>query len=185
MALTVTPGGPADDSLLSLDDFDTYCTNFGHTVTATDGEKEVALRKATLWVEGLGTRGYTMAYRWPGTLVSGTQLRAWPRAGATRPDGTAISSATIPVEVENAVAEAAVYELSNPGTLFAVLTPSEVVTSEAVGPIKVAYATGNGLDDARPMLTIVNDMLSNILIPETRGAQGLMLAAGMGDTSWR
>jgi hypothetical protein len=87
MALTVTPGGDSDDSMLSLADFELHCAKFGHDVSSyTDAAKEVALRKMTLWVEGLGTRSDTRSYSWPGVRATATQARVWPRAGATRPD---------------------------------------------------------------------------------------------------
>lgn len=185
MALTVTPGGAADDSLVSLADFETHCAAFGHDVSAfSDAQKEAVLRKATLWVEGIGARGKTISYRWPGTKASAAQARVWPRAGATAADGTALDPATIPWAVEQAVCEAAVYELANDGALFGALTLSQVVTGEAVGPIKVTYRVPDDLDDARPMLAIVNDILSSILVAEQKGGNFLFAATGNGDTSW-
>jgi hypothetical protein len=185
MALTVTPGGAADDSLLTLADFETYCTAYGHDVSSyTDAAKEVALRRGTLWVEGIGARGATRTYRWPGTRATSTQARAHPRTGALRPDGTSLSSTVIWPEVGYAVAEVAVYDLANPTALFTVVTPAAIRKHVKVGEIEVEYFKSQRWEDARPMLTAVSDLLSDILIPERVGKSAELFAVGRGTINW-
>lgn len=48
---------------------------------------------------------------WRGTKTSEAQPLQWPRSGVTRRDGTAVSSASVPVEIEQACYELA-YEIS-------------------------------------------------------------------------
>jgi len=171
MTLTVTPGGASDDSLVTLAVFQAYCAARGHDLADyTDTQQEQSIRRGTVWVEGLGarTRG-KIGNRWPGQRTTSTQRREWPRSGAVRVDGTAIPGATIPADVADAVCEAAFYDLTNAGLLHQTVTPAEIVTSEAVGPLKVSYATPEQHHAARVMLTVVDDLLQSILIPEPKG----------------
>jgi len=171
VALTVTPGGASDDALGTLAAFKAYHDARGNDYSAySDTAIEQSIRRGTVWVEGLGARTKgRVGSRWPGARASATQRREWPRSGALRVDGTAIASSTIPAEVEEAVFEAAFYDLGNSGLLHATVTPAEIATSEAVGPIKVSYATAEQHHAARVMLTVVDDLLSSILIPEPKG----------------
>lgn len=179
MALTVTPGGASDDALVTLAAFQTYCAARGYYLDSyVDTEQEQSIRKATVWVEGIGGRTERLATRWPGKKASATQRRTWPRSGAKDVDGLAIDDATIPAAIEDAVCEAAFYDLGNPGVLHAVVTPTEVVKQEKVGPLSVTYADGKTSDDARPMLTVVKDLLAGILIPDLVGPRSYMQSIG-------
>lgn len=179
MALTVTPGGASDDALVTLDTFQTYCTAHGYDLDdyATT-QQEQAIRRGTVWVEGMAARTDRLATRWPGVKANGTQRREWPRSGATQVDGTAISDDVIPAAVEDAVCEVAFYDLGNPDVLYTAITPTEVVTQEKVGPISVTYADGRIADDARPMLTMVKDLLAPILVPDLSGPRSYMQSIG-------
>lgn len=188
MALTVTPGGASDDSLLSLADFETICADYGMVSTASDEAKEQSLRRMTIWVEGLGSRGRTVSYRWPGTRTSATQSRVFPRTGATRGDGSAIDNSAIPTEVELAVAHATVYDLANPGVLqAAVSNPAELyLKSWKLGEMEEHYAVDytQPWESNRPILPIVLDILSEILVLERAGKSSNLFTAGAGNVSW-
>jgi hypothetical protein len=182
MALTVTPGGASDDALLSLAAFKAYADarNWDYSGFDDATEIEPAIRIGTVFVEGVGGPTADLPSRWPGTKASATQRRLWPRAGATDVDGLAIGSTTIPAPVEDAVAEAAWYELNNPGVLHAKITPSEVVKQEKVGPLSVTYQDGSTGTawDYRPMLTVIADLLAAILIPDLKGPSLYMASIG-------
>lgn len=186
MALVVTPGGAVDDSLATLAELAAYAAAFGHDISAfSEAEKEVSLRRMTLWVEGLGSRSQTNQYAWPGRRATATQARVFPRIGATLADGTAVDDETIPRAVVYAVCEAAVYDLNNPGKLTgATIRPSDNVKKEEIGDLKFEYFEPSSWTDNRTLLTTVQDLLSEILVPERKGCQSLMFAAGRGDTAW-
>jgi len=170
MALTVTPSGAADDAMLTLAAFQSYCSAHGHDLTDyTDTQQEQSIRGGTIWVEGIGAISDRLPTRWPGVKASATQRRVWPRSGAKEVDGTAIASDTIPAAVQDAVAEAAFYDLGNPGVLHTRITPSEAVKQEKVGPLSTTYHDPQSVGDLRAMLTVVDDLLSVILIPDPKG----------------
>lgn len=182
MALTVTPGGAADDSLLTLAYFKTYCTAMGKAYDTYDDETDIepAIRKATIFVEGLGSPQHTRKLLWPGSKTNGTQRRLFPRTNATEVDGTAIDSATIPLAVQEAVAEAAHYELENAGTLQAAVVLGQVASKESVGSagVSVSYKNEATMQQARTMLTAVSDLLSPILRSEGKGKSMYMKTVG-------
>lgn len=181
MVLTVTPGGASDDALVDLADFQAYCSARGYDLDSySDADQEQAIRRATVWVEGVGGPTTDLPSRWPGKKASAAQRRLWPRSGAKDVDGLAIDDDTIPAPIEDAVCEAAFYDLGNPGVLHSQITPSEVVKQEKVGPISTTYQDGSTgtAADYRPMLTVVNDLLSAILIPDLKGPQLYMQSIG-------
>lgn len=168
MALTVTPGGASDDALVSLADFQAYCTARGYALgDYTDTQQEQAIRRATVWVEGLGAPKASGFQRWPGARAAATQRRLWPRAGATYRDGTAIPSGVIPAPIEEAVSEAAFFDLGNTGQLHANFTPAEIVSRAKAGPAEVTYEGATDERAARLMLSAVQDLLADILLPES------------------
>lgn len=190
MAVTVTPGGASDDSMLSLADLETHCTDFGHDISSyTDPQKEQSLRRMTLMVAGLGTRSATRTLAWPGARATATQAQPWPRTGAYRADGTAIDDETIPREIEMAIAEAVFYDLENPGVLQAAITsPTQsAVTKKKVGDIEIEYAQprdGVAWEMNRPILPIIYDILSGLLIPERKGKSTHFATVGRGTINW-
>lgn len=98
---------------------------------ATTEEKEVALVKATSYIE---TR-----FPWSaGYKVTKDQALGWPRASATDKDGFGIDSDEIPVAVQQATADLALRALTTD------LLPDEgrVTSSVKVGALEVEYADG-------------------------------------------
>lgn len=105
MALIVEDGSGLSnaESFISVADADTYFTNRGNAswdAISTEAEKEVALRKATDYME------QTYRSRWVGVRVSATQALSWPRLDV-EVDGFPVDGDVVPVEVERACAELA------------------------------------------------------------------------------
>ena len=74
---------------------------------------------------------------------------------------------------------AAFYDLKNPGILHSQITPSDVVKSASAGPTKVEFFGSDGDNmNLRPMLTLVIDLLSGILIPDLDGPFFMFRAVG-------
>lgn len=131
MALTV-----GTDAYVSLAACDAYHTALGNTAwTGLDAAKEVAIRKATLWVDN-AYRG-----RWKGIRCDTTQPLAWPRWDVTDEDGLYVDSATIPTAIANATCEAALRIIAGTD-----LDPDRDrggrIKSESVGSLSVVYADG-------------------------------------------
>lgn len=160
MSLTVEDGtGLADaESFLSVADAQAYWTAHGHSYAGkTDTEIEQALRRATQYITGR-YRG-----RWPGTALNGRdQALPWPREDATDIDGEEIASDELPQELLDALAEAAIRELNDPGSLTPDSTETDRVKREKVGPLEVEYAGGTTAD-VRPTVTLIDELLAPIL----------------------
>ncbi|MEL6101311.1 MAG: DnaT-like ssDNA-binding protein [Pseudomonadota bacterium] len=164
MALDVTPGGAASDAYVSLTDADAYHSAHGSAGwTGTDTEKEQAIRRATLWVDG----HYQM--RFAGAPTNGrSQALQWPRSGVTDIDGLTVSETEIPREIVAATAEAALREIVVPDSL----TPDFVKSSadirrEKVGEIEVSYGGVQSAEDVQPVLTKVDQILKPLLTRRT------------------
>jgi hypothetical protein len=134
MALIVETGTGSStaDSYLSLTDFNTYLTDRSYTSTATDAQKEAALRIATLWLDG--------NYIWAGYLLKTTQALGWPRLGAVDNEGRYLASDAVPNKLKQAVAEAAINHLSAP--INGALVRGGSVIREKIGQLEVEYAAG-------------------------------------------
>lgn len=93
------------------------------------------------------------------------QALAWPRTGAVTRDGFAIPSNVVPVAVEYAAYEGALRDLTSQGTLSPDFVASEQVTREKVDVIEVSYANTSalGADAVRPILTVIDDLLFDLL----------------------
>jgi len=131
MALTV-----GTDAYVSLAACDAYHAALGNAAwTGLDAAKEVAIRKATLWVDN-AYRG-----RWKGIRCDTTQPLAWPRWDVTDEDGLYVDSATIPTAIANATCEAALRIIAGTD-----LDPDRDrggrIKSESVGSLSVVYADG-------------------------------------------
>jgi hypothetical protein len=96
------------ESYASIASADAYLTLFGTPdswTAATTGEKEIALRKATRYLEA------TYAGEWPGCVKSRDQALSWPRWGAERSDGVCIDSSVVPTAIVQATAYMAAVSL--------------------------------------------------------------------------
>lgn len=163
MALVVEDGtGLANsESYISVADADTYHSDFGHTVwTGEDTVKEAALRNATQYLDSKYVR------RWKGLSVLSTQALDWPRTGVTLTDGWLVVSTVIPLDLQHACAELALYALTE--DLVPTISDPGVVTftSIKVGPIedKVAYSGRSQIK----LFRISNELVKDLIIPAGR-----------------
>jgi hypothetical protein len=108
MALEVEDGTGKNnaESYASVSSADTYVADYlgGDTTwdAATTTAKEVALRQATQYIDGV------FGPRFNGDRASATQALAWPRMEVWTPDGEYVSATVVPTEVEQATIELAV-----------------------------------------------------------------------------
>ncbi|TAV98498.1 hypothetical protein ELI24_08930 [Rhizobium ruizarguesonis] len=134
-------------------------------VGTTDAQKDAARQRGSLVIDR-----YERFFS--GTRTGGfAQERAWPRTGASTYWGEAIPPDTVPIAIINASYEAAFLELTNPGSLFPVVTGSSIVKREKVGQLEVEYAASSStnIDDlvalATPVVTVIEGLLWPFLCP--------------------
>lgn len=154
MALIVEDGtGRADaESYASLAEADAYHEAMGSASwpAATAPEREIALRKATAYVEA----GYT----WRGVRTTSRQALSWPR-GDVCVDGVAVPSDQVPVRLKRAVFELALKALTS--DLMPDVAP-EVVTAESVGPVSTSY--GAARNGGLTRFSLVDAMLRDLVL---------------------
>lgn len=169
MTLTTTAGAADADSYVSVADADTYHTARGTAAwTGEDAAKEAALRRATAWLDG------TYRSRLPGERrYDRTQALEWPRLSVYDSDGNPVDSDTIPREIVHATCEAAARELASAGSLSPDVTTADAVKRERVGPMEVEYAGIPTATAKRPILTVVEDILSGLLMSVSAGTRWL------------
>lgn len=146
MALIVEDGtGKVDaESYLSVADCDTYHTAQGNSGwTGTSGAKEIALRKATDYVDRL--YGGTFL----GTRKTTTQRLYWPRYDAWV-DDVLVDSATIPRQLKEATAELALAALTE-DLMPSVAAGASGISSESksVGPLSKSQTFIGGKTTAK------------------------------------
>lgn len=140
-------------------DADTYHDDRGNaTWTGTDSVKETALLRASEYVD------YQFRPSFPGYKAGlRSQTREWPRDWAYDEENNSIPSDEVPIEVERATYEAALRELTDPGSLLPDFTPNQQVKREKVDVLEVEYTGPMGPESAKPILTIVRGILQPIL----------------------
>lgn len=169
MAIDTTLGGPNAEGYVDSTQVIAYANKHIDRYSAVVTFNAVtviepAIRRATVWIDGLGTDPASdMSHVWPGSRQTGTQRREWPRINAGYVDGTAIVSGTIPQAILDATSEAACYEIINPNTLHGAITLSEVTKSTGIGPLRESTMGAKTIQDARVCLTMVKDYLASIL----------------------
>jgi hypothetical protein len=131
MAITIiaTAGASDANSYITLADAEVYFeTRVGSTVwdNATDEQKKALLVN--------GTRQLDQNFRWNGSIASDTQSLRWPRTDAYNCDGEEQASDTIPVDIENATCEMALFVGETTGG-----TQDNSVKSAKVGSLEVEY----------------------------------------------
>jgi hypothetical protein len=137
--------------------------------TGTDEAKTAALVRASAYVDSLGRQQMlppgVWRTLWPGTKTGGrAQALDWPRTDASDYEGNAIGPAEIPIEVVHATYEAALRELTAPGSLNPDYTPSALVKREKAGPWEEEYfEPGAGANPNQPVISIILDLLAPLL----------------------
>lgn len=164
MTLIVEDGTGLDtaESLVSVAEADAYHIARGNEDWIGGPAGEAALRRASSYIEG------RYGARWKGYRTNSTQALGWPRSGVYLSEvygpgyyaAPAYASNAVPREVKAAVAEAALLELLTPGTLNPVVRNDQRILSETVGPLSTTYAEVSGSVAARPVVTIINDLLA-------------------------
>lgn len=142
MSLDTTIGGAAADSYQTLEAFQAYADAMGWALTATDSEKEAALRRARVYLD--------RSYAWLGTRATETQALVWPRYIGRLIDGYLVANDEIPQAILDAQSEMA-YVILGGADPFAALTGG-MVTGErvkaAVVETETTFAAGSARDRA-------------------------------------
>jgi hypothetical protein len=153
------------NSYVSLEYAATYLAARGYTLwadMASPGDaQESALIIATSYIDTV------YRFRFPGTRKMGRGQRLeWPRADAEDIYGDVIADDVIPTELMDAVCEAAIRQLTTPGSLLPDYVASEKVISEKVGDLSVTYsdkAVSSGLESVIPVISVIDGILEPIL----------------------
>jgi len=146
MSLIVEDGNglPTAEAYVSVADANTYHTTMGNTAwTGSDSVKEVAIRRATQYMDGY--------YRWRGTRRTATQALEHPR---TLEDEEFMRDDLVwpPRGLQEACAELAMRALTE--ELVADLTEDQYIKREKVGPLETEYSTpDNGRQPVYPIAT--------------------------------
>lgn len=148
------------------DGFFAYTDARAYDVPNTD--PVAALIRATTWMDA------NFRARLPGSKVGGrAQPLEWPRKYATDLSGEEIAEDEVPEEWLAAVYEAALREMRSPGALSPDVVVGRVKQSVSVaGAVSVTYATTSGgvVVDQRPVLTVVEDLVSGLLTAKRNGS---------------
>lgn len=146
MALDITPGGASSDAYSTIETIHAYAVKVGASfpITGSDGPStaaaiaaaEAAARRATAWLDG------TYGPRFIGEPASASQALEWPRSDAWY-RGEELPDDTIPQKIVEAMCEAAIRELAEPGIMSPDLDRGGRVKSESVdGAIAITYMDG-------------------------------------------
>lgn len=144
------------NSYASVDVCAAYCTARGlafGTSPTTTGEQ--ALIRATAAIDA------KYGPRFPGSRTNGrSQALAWPRVDAVDGEDEDIASDEIPVEIVNAVCEAAVRELASPGSMAPDLERGGGVKSLKAGSVAIEYGANAA---AGTTFTVIDGILASLL----------------------
>ena len=171
MALIVEDGSAKTDaeSYISLADADTYHTSFTGSTNwsgASDPAKEIALRKATLYLD-LQYNG-----RWLGSRYTENQALAWPRMNVADVDGYLYEVTEIPVALKRATAEAALRVVIGDDLLGVITSPGAVQEeSVKVGPVTetIKYVGGKPNSNVYPK---IEAMIKHLIDDDCTVARG-------------
>jgi len=145
------------DSYLSVADADTYHSDRANTSwTGTDEVKEIALRKATQYLDS--------TYNWIGKIYSTTQSLSWPRVGVLDRQGRDLEG-SVPQPIKNAIAELAMISLTL--DLVSNTTSDDYIKREKVGPLETEYKDGA---PAQTEYNFVARILSGLYTSKTTGS---------------
>ena len=169
MTIDVSTGTATSESYVSVADAEAYAADHGLAFSGEVADQEAALRRATSWVDA------TYRGKFPGQRVNGrSQALEWPRSYAKDAAGNDVDSATIPAEIQSATIEAAVRELATPSSLSPDVVPGQIKTLTAVEGIQwEANPSGVGADGQKPVLTVIDGILSGLL----SSGNGMLLRA--------
>ena len=145
MPLDITPGGASSDSYASIETINAYAVKHGASfpITGSDGPStaaaiaaaEAAARRATAAIDG------TYGARFIGVPASGQQALEWPRKDAWY-RGEELPDDSIPPKIVEAMCEAAIRELANPGSMSPDLKRGGKIKAVGAGSARVEFADG-------------------------------------------
>jgi hypothetical protein len=153
MLTTETGAGlPDAESYASIAAADVRCASLGKTAWATlaEADKEIALRKATLFMA-------TYRTRWAGRRVYQHQALDWPRYNVVV-DGFTVPSTSVPTDVVNACIDLAVRAGSGEDLLPDLDTGSNAIKKDKTGPLETEYFQNT--TDARERFVAVDTLLA-------------------------
>lgn len=165
MALIVEDGTGLStaESYISVTDADTYVAAFigADDVydVATTGEKEIAARQATKYIDG--------AYAWKGDIYDADQALEWPRQNVCNDRGI-LPVSPLPVALEQATAEV-IFLIVTGVTITENVDRSKQTKREKVDVIEVEYESGAS---QQPSFPNVNRLLSDLVISSDRIQRG-------------
>lgn len=151
---------------------DAYHAARANTAWAGDDvAKQAALIRASVYIDGR-YRKHMPSGVWqslfPGVKTEGRgQAREWPRTGAQDYEGHALSAEEVPLEVEQATYEAALRELTEPGSLTPDYVAATAIKREKVGPLETEYAVASGAEGAasvRPVISAIDELIAPVLV---------------------
>lgn len=147
------PGYGSDDG------FTDYAAANGYTVPT--GSIPAARARGSAYIDG------AYADRFPGSPTGGLeQERAWPRTGAEDRYGNAIDPNAVPTRIIHAAYEAALLELTNPGSLAVVASENEKLKRLKAGSVELEYADSSrhsAVAGAVPMSTAIEGLLNPLI----------------------
>jgi hypothetical protein len=139
--------------------------------TDDDVAKQAALIRASAYIDGRYRKllpSNVWVSLFPGTKTEGrAQAREWPRTGAVDYEGHQLSTTEVPIEVEQSTYEAALRELTLPGSLSPDYVASQTIKREKVGPLETEYATVTGEGSAasvRPIISVIDEIIAPLLV---------------------
>lgn len=149
----------ATDFYGTVNGFKTYTTERNITRPSEDDNIiQAALIVASEWLDAI----YRSSF--PGLKVGQrVQVREWPRIGAQDVYGYSIASDSVPREVEYATYEAALREMTTPGSLSMDYTPPKYKQASVHGAVSVTYSTFDSVRDAQIKFQKIDEILSTIL----------------------
>ena len=153
MLITETGAGLAEaESYASVAAADTRCISLGLAAWAalTEADKEIALRRATLFMS-------TYRTRWAGRRVHQQQALDWPRYNVAV-DGFVLPSTSVPIDVVNACIDLAVRAGSGEDLLPDLDTGSNAIKKDKTGPLETEYFQNT--TDARERFVAVDALLA-------------------------
>jgi hypothetical protein len=159
------------NAYVSVDDCAAYCTDrglaFGASPTVTG---EQAIIRASTAIDAI------YRDRFPGNKRKGrAQAMEWPRSSAFDNSSELIADDEIPIEIIQAVCEAAIRELAEPGSMMPDLERGGGVRRLKAGSVEIEYGA-NALNQTT--FTAIGNLLSGLLAGGNGG--GLFLNAGRG-----
>jgi hypothetical protein len=137
----------------------TYHADRGNTTwTGADPDLNIALLRGSEYID----QGYRDQF--PGEKTGlRAQVREWPREGAYDSAGNIIGASEVPVEAMYATYEAALRELTVPGSLQPDYDPAGQQKSVTVDVISIEYTAAHGAQSVIPIINIINGILAPIL----------------------